>query len=209
MSENRGGADDHPRRQQCNRPEREVQAPGWHHARMRLETERLILRAWEPGDREPYAAMGADPAVMEFMPSLLSRAESDGMVDRLVQHHAVNGFGPWALETKADGGFVGFVGLLRPNFEAPFTPCVEVAWRLARSAWGHGYATEAARAATRDGFDRLGLSEILSFTVPANVRSIRVMERLGMARDPMADFDHPRLPEGHRLRRHVLYRLRG
>ena len=157
----------------------------------------------------PFAPMSADPAVMEFMPTRLSRLESDALIDRLMQHHAAHGFGPWAVETRADGVFVGFVGLMRPSFDASFTPCVEIAWRLARGAWGRGYATEAARLAVRDGFERCGLSEIVSFTVPANVRSIRVMERLGMVRDHSADFDHPRLPEGHRLRRHVLYRLRG
>ncbi len=108
-----------------------------------------------------------------------------------------------------DGAFLGVTGLSRPSFEAPFTPAVEVGWRFAREAWGHGYATEAAKAAVEFGFETLGLREIVSFTVPANERSWRVMERLGMKRDPVDDFEHPRLPEGHPLRRHFLYRLRA
>jgi ribosomal-protein-alanine N-acetyltransferase len=114
----------------------------------------------------------------------------------------------WALERVEDGAFLGFTGLSRPSFEAHFTPAVEVGWRLARHAWGHGFATEAARAALRFGFETVGLEEIVSFTVPANVRSRAVMERIGMHHDPSDDFDHPKLPAGHPLRAHVLYRLR-
>jgi RimJ/RimL family protein N-acetyltransferase len=120
---------------------------------------------------------------------------------------AAEGFGLWAVERQADGRFLGFTGLAAPTFKAHFTPCVEVGWRFAVEAWGHGYATEAARAALRFGFENLDLAEIVSFTVPANTRSRAVMERLGMTRDPADDFDHPRLPEGHPLRHHVLYRL--
>jgi len=167
-----------------------------------------VLRGWREEDRGPFAALNADPAVMEFMPRTLTRAESDGLVDRIVAHFGEHGFGLWALEAPGVAPFVGFTGLSVPRFEAPFTPCVEVGWRLAREHWGRGYAPEAARAALRHGFDRVDLEEIVSFTTVTNERSRRVMEKLGMTRDPSEDFDHPALPEGHPLRRHVLYRVR-
>ncbi len=170
-----------------------------------VRTERLVLRPWAEADRGPFAALNADPRVTEFLPGPLSAEQSDALAARLGAHVAEHGWGLWATEHQ--GRFIGFVGLARPSFEAPFTPCVEVGWRLAFEAWGHGFATEAARAALAFGFGELGLDEIVSFTVPANARSIAVMERLGMRREPRDDFDHPRLPEGHRLRRHVLYRL--
>ena len=173
-----------------------------------LRTERLLLRRWREADRAPFAALNADPEVMEHFPAPLSREESDAFVDRIEAFWAEYGFGLWAVERLDTGQFIGFDGLSMPSFEAQFTPCVEVGWRLAREHWGHGFATEAARAAMADGFDRLGLDEIVSFTATTNVRSMAVMERLGMTRDPRDDFDHPRVPEGHRLRRHVLYRLR-
>lgn len=174
----------------------------------RLETERLLLREWRDADREPFAAMNADPRVAEHLTRALDRAETDAFVDRILDHWARDGHGLWAVETKADGTFIGFVGLTPPNFAAAFTPCVEIGWRLAPAAWGHGYATEGARAALAFGFERLGLDEIVSFTVPDNVRSRAVMERIGMTRDPADDFLHPNLPDGHPLRQHVLYRLR-
>ena len=172
-----------------------------------IPTERLLLRAWRESDRAPFAALNADPVVMEHFPSRLDRAESDALVDRASAGWIANGFGLWALERRADGRFLGFAGLSRPSWEAHFTPAVEVGWRLVRDAWGHGYATEAAEAALVYGFETLGLDEIVSYTVPANVRSRAVMERIGMTRDPADDFDHPRLPPGSPLRRHVLYRL--
>ena len=174
----------------------------------RLETERLALREWRDADRAPFAAMNADPRVAEFLGRALDRAASDALVDRIVGHWADDGHGLWAVETRADGRFIGFVGLTPPNFEAAFTPCVEIGWRLAPEAWGHGYATEAAREALRFGFEELGLEEIVSFTVPANIRSRAVMERIGLRRDPADDFENPNLPDGHPLRQHVLYRLR-
>jgi RimJ/RimL family protein N-acetyltransferase len=170
-----------------------------------LRTERLVLRGWRKDDLEPFAALNADPEAMRYFPSLLGRPESDEMVDRIRAHLAARGFGLWAVE--AGGVFIGFVGLSTPSFEAHFTPCVEVGWRLARAHWGQGYASEAARAAIAFGFDELHLAEIVAMTVPTNVRSRRVMERLGMTRDPAEDFDHPKIAEGHPLRRHVLYRL--
>jgi RimJ/RimL family protein N-acetyltransferase len=173
----------------------------------RLRTDRLLLREWQNADREPFAELNADPRVAEFLSGTLDRAASDALFDRIVGHWAKNGHGLWAVERIDDGAFLGFVGLATHAFEAAFMPSVEVGWRLAPAAWGHGYATEAARAALRFGFENLGLAEIVSFTVPGNVKSRAVMERLGMTRDAAGDFDHPRLPEGHRLRRHVLYRL--
>jgi RimJ/RimL family protein N-acetyltransferase len=173
-----------------------------------LVTPRLILRDWRDTDRAAFAVMNADPVVMEHFPSPLSPAESDAQIERFRQRWRDDGHGPWAVERAVDGAFLGFAGLATPYFEAPFTPAVEVGWRLAREAWGHGYATEAAHASLEFGFDVLGLEEIVSFTVPANERSRRVMERIGMTRDPADDFEHPRLEPGHPLRRHVLYRLR-
>jgi RimJ/RimL family protein N-acetyltransferase len=172
-----------------------------------LDTPRLRLRAWREADLAPFAALNADPAVVEFLPGPLSRAESDGLVERFRAHFAAHGFGRWAVERRDDGRFIGFVGISQVPFEAPFAPGLELAWRLARDSWGHGFATEAARAAAGFAFDRLGVAGLLAFTVPANQRSRAVMVRLGMTHDPAEDFDHPLLPEGHPLRRHVLYRL--
>jgi RimJ/RimL family protein N-acetyltransferase len=172
-----------------------------------LRTERLILRAWRDADLEPFATMNGDPAVMSHFVAPLTREESDRLVDRIRQSWATQGFGLWAVERQADGRFLGFTGLALHTFEAPFTPAVEIGWRLATDAWGHGYATEAARAAVRYGFETLGLDEILSWTTVANEPSRRVMERLGMTRTPADDFDHPSIPAGHHQRPHVLYRL--
>ena len=173
----------------------------------RFATERLLLREWLPGDREPFARLNADPRVAEFLGAPLNSAGSDALVDRIGARWASSGHGLWAVERRDDGVFIGFVGLAAPSFQAAFTPCVEVGWRLDPAAWGHGYATEAARAALRFGFDDLDLAEIVSFTTATNVRSRAVMERLGFGHDPADDFDHPNLPAGHPLRPHVLYRL--
>jgi RimJ/RimL family protein N-acetyltransferase len=174
---------------------------------MELRTDRLILRRWRPDDREPFARMNADPEVMRFMIRPLMRAESDAFAERIEKQFAKHGFGLWAVEIPAVAPFVGFIGLSIPTFTAHFAPAVEVGWRLDRPYWGKGYATEAARAAILDGFERVGLKEIVSFTVPVNLRSIAVMERLGMTRDPQDDFEHPNVPVGHPHRQHVLYRL--
>jgi ribosomal-protein-alanine N-acetyltransferase len=171
-------------------------------------TERLIMRRWRPEDREPFAALNADPEVMRHFPAPLTREESDAFMDRMEAKLAADGWGLWALEARDGGELLGFTGLNVPRFEAHFTPAIEVGWRLARSAWGHGYASEAARAALAYGFGTLALPEIVSFTVAANARSRAVMERIGMTRDPADDFDHPSLPPGHPIRRHVLYRVR-
>ncbi len=174
-----------------------------------LTTERLLLRRWRDADLEPFAALNADPGTMRFFPATLTREESDGYAERISRQIEEQGWGLWAVEVPGDAAFAGFVGLARPSFEAHFTPAVEVGWRLARAHWGKGYATEAGRAALAFGFAELGLEEIVSFTSPANEPSWRVMERLGMSRDPADDFEHPRLPQGHPLRPHVLYRSRA
>ncbi len=173
-----------------------------------LRTPRLVLRRWRDEDREPFAALNADPLVMEHFPAPLSRAESDDMVDRIEAHFDEHGWGLWAAEVVGSGTFIGFIGLWAPRFEAHFTPAVEVGWRLAHEHWGHGYAPEGARASITDGFERLGLEEIVSMTSVGNDRSRRVMEKLGLTHDPADDFDHPSIPPGHRLERHVLYRIR-
>lgn len=170
-------------------------------------TRRLILRRWRDEDLAPYAALNADPRVMEHFPAVLSRAESDAGVGRIRKHWDEHGFGLWAVEVAGGAPFIGFIGIQRVPFEAHFTPAVEVGWRLAFDAWGHGYATEGARAALEHGLGALGLREIVAMTVTANLRSQRVMDKLGMQRAHGEDFDNPRLPEGHELRRHILYRV--
>lgn len=173
-----------------------------------LTTARLLLRPWRPEDLPAFAALNADSRVMEFFPSLLTATESDARAERIAQHINERGFSLWAVEVPGVADFIGFVGLAPTNFDAHFTPCVEVGWRLAYEYWGLGYATEAGSAAITDGFDRLALEEIVSFTTRTNSRSRRVMERLGMTYSLSDDFDHPNLYEGDALRRHVLYRLR-
>ena len=172
-----------------------------------LSSARLRLRPWAEADRVPFAAMHADPLVMQFMPAVLGDDQCSVLVERNLEHWREHGFGLWSLEVKGGPTFVGYAGLLRTSFVAPFTPSVEIDWMLARDAWRQGYAVEAASAICMRAFDVLGIDELVSFTVPENSRSRRVMERLGMKRNETEDFDHPRLPEGHSLRRHVLYRL--
>jgi RimJ/RimL family protein N-acetyltransferase len=172
-----------------------------------IRTDRLLLRRWRDEDLVPFAEMNSDPEVMTYMTALLDRRDSDALAARIREQFEQRHFGLWAVEIPEVASFIGYVGLSVPRFTAAFTPCVEVGWRLARAHWGRGYATEAARASLTFGFEQVGLEEIVSFTVPANVRSIAVMERLGMRHDPADDFDHPSLPAGHPLRRHVLYRL--
>jgi RimJ/RimL family protein N-acetyltransferase len=171
-----------------------------------LHTPRLILRAWQPSDLKPFAQMNADPEVMKYFPAALSRPESNALVERIEHHHQTHGFGLWAVEERSSATFIGAIGLNVPSFEAHFMPAVEVSWRLAHPFWSKGYATEAARAAIKYGFEVLGLSEIVSFTAQVNRRSIALMQRLGMTHQEADDFDHPSLPSGHPLQRHVLYR---
>lgn len=172
-----------------------------------LSTDRLLLRRWEDQDRAPFAALNADPIVMEFFTATLSRTDSDAFVDRIEDQFAKHGFGLWAVELRETGDFIGYVGLWPATLEAPFAPAVEVGWRLARQFWGFGYAPEAARAAIADGFDRLGINEIVSFTATINAKSRRVMEKIGMTSEVGDNFEHPAVPPGNPLRPHVLYRL--
>jgi len=172
-----------------------------------IRTERLLLRAWRDEDLEPFAALNADPRVMEHMPGVLDRAASDETAARIRRGFAERGWGLWAVAVPGVAPFIGFTGLQPVPFDAHFTPAVEIGWRLSRESWGRGYATEAARAACAHAFGEIGLDAIVAMTVRANVRSWSVMERLGMTHSPDDDFDHPRLPEGHPLRRHILYRL--
>jgi RimJ/RimL family protein N-acetyltransferase len=174
-----------------------------------LRTERLLLRQWRDADLEPFASLNADPETMRFFPAPPSREESDALAARARRQIEEEGWGLWAVEVVDGPSFVGFVGLARPSFEEHFTPAVEVGWRLAREHWGNGYATEAGRAALGYGFEELRLAEIVSFTSRLNEPSWRVMERLGMRHDEAGDFEHPRVPVGHPLRPHVLYRLAG
>ena len=171
-----------------------------------LRTERLVLRGWRDEDLDTFAAMNADGEVMRHFPATLDRAASDELAARIRAGWADGGPSAWALEIPGVAPFVGFVGLLAVGFSAPFTPAVEVGWRLARAHWGRGYAPEAAVAALRHGFEVFDLDSIVSFTLPANTASQRVMHKIGLRRVADGDFDHPSLPEGHPMRRHVLYR---
>ena len=174
-----------------------------------LRTSRLLLRPWRDEDVAPFLELSADPAVMEYLLPLSERGLSaKTWVAQKRAHWAERGFGQWVVELSGEASFIGVVGLETVSYEAHFTPAVEVAWRLARAHWGRGYATEAARASLDYGFGELGLDEIVAPTVPANWRSRRVMEQLGMTRLPEDDFDHPRVLAGP-LCRHVLYRLRN
>ncbi|MBZ5635656.1 MAG: GNAT family N-acetyltransferase [Acidobacteriia bacterium] len=170
-----------------------------------IVTPRLWLRRWRTEDLEPFAALNTDPEVMEHFPSTLSREETAAAVGWIEKHFERHGFGLWAVDVPGHTRFSGFIGLAVPTFETSFTPCIEIGWRLARPWWGQGFATEGARAALAYGFERLDLPEIVSFTVPGNVRSRRVMEKLGMRYSE--DFAHPRIDPLHPLSRHVLYRL--
>lgn len=171
-----------------------------------LRTERLLLRRWRDEDRAPFAAMNADPEVMRFFPSPQDRATSDALVDRADASFEERGFGLWAVEVPGVAPFAGFIGLWTPAFDAHFTPAVEVGWRLAAWSWGRGYAPEGAAASLAFAFGTLGLDEVVSMTTEANLPSRRVMEKIGMTRDPADDFDHPTYPDWEG-RRHVLYRI--
>ena len=173
---------------------------------LEFDSERLRLRQWCITDRDAFAVLNADPKVMEFYPAPLDRTESDSMADRCQALLAERGWGFWAIEIKDTREFIGCVGLHIPTSELPFSPCVEVGWRLAAQHWGKGFATEAARSALRVGFEVLGFSEIVSFTSVRNLRSRGVLERLGM-REAAETFEHPAVPVGSALRQHCLYRL--
>ena len=172
-----------------------------------IRTDRLLLRAWREHDRGPFAALNADPRVTRYLAASLTREDSDELVDRIRDCWSRRGYGLWAVERLDHGELIGYVGLWPAAFDARFTPAVEVGWRLAHAHWGNGFATEAGREALGYGFEVAGLTEIVSFTAIGNVRSWRVMERLGMRRDRHGDFEHPAVPTGHPARPHVLYRL--
>jgi 3-dehydroquinate dehydratase/shikimate dehydrogenase len=173
-----------------------------------ITTERLILRPWRSEDLEPFAQLNADPRVMEYFPSTLSREESDRLAESNRSELLHEGWGKWAVSVPGAADFIGYIGLARVEYPCPFAPTVEIGWRLAYDYWSKGYATEGAKAAIKYGFDKVNLTEIVSFTTVQNKRSQRIMEKLGMHHAPEDDFDHPKLPEGHPLRRHVLYRLK-
>lgn len=168
-----------------------------------LGTDRLVLRSWRVQDRAPFAALNADPVVMEHFPSTLTTEQSDAFVDFVQAAIDARGWGIWAAERREDGAFIGFIGITPVSFESDFTPAVEVGWRLARPYWGCGLATEGGRAALDFAFATLGLERVVAFTAQSNQRSEAVMLRLGM--HEAGEFDHPRIPDGHRLRRHLLY----
>jgi ribosomal-protein-alanine N-acetyltransferase len=172
-----------------------------------LQTGRLLLRQWRDSDRAAFAELNDDTEVMQYFPSRLSRAESDAFADRLAGAIETNGWGLWAVERRDTGEFIGFTGLQVPTYDFPFMPVVEVGWRLARPAWGRGFATEAAVASLDYGFEELDLDEIVAMTSEPNMRSRAVMDRLGMVHDPAEDFDHPAYELSDPLRRHLLYRL--
>jgi RimJ/RimL family protein N-acetyltransferase len=172
-----------------------------------LRTARLVLRPLGRDDWDALAELNADAEVRAYFPGLLSREASFDFAARIERHYDEHGYGLFAVEVVGGDSFVGLCGLAVPNFDAPFLPAVEIGWRFLRSAWGHGYATEAARASLAFGFEALGLRQIVSFTVSENRRSRAVMDRVGMRHEPEHDFDHPNLPEGHPLRRHVFYRI--
>lgn len=172
-----------------------------------LRTKRLILRDWRDEDLEAFAALNADPEVGRFILGPLERAKSDGLAARIRSGIVERGWGLWAVEVTGGDPFIGFTGLTPINFEAAFAPATEIGWRLARSAWGHGYATEAANAVLAHAFDTLGFDALVSITATINGRSRRVMERIGMQRDPAGDFDHPAIAPEHPISRHVLYRI--
>lgn len=174
-----------------------------------LETDRLLLRDWTLDDYAPFAALNVDKAVMEHFPAPLSRAQSDGFAERIQRSMVHDGFGLYAVELKATGEFIGFVGFSRVGFQAAFTPAVEIGWRLAHDAWGQGFATETAKACLAHGFSELGFASLVSFTTHGNKRSIAVMERIGMTRDPQSDFECPQVPVGHPQRSHVLYKIKN
>lgn len=172
-----------------------------------LSTRRLTLRQWCDADRAPFARMNSDPEVMEHFPATSTTAESDALIDREMAHLDEHGWGLWAVEISVTRQFIGFVGITPDRLSPWGDEQTEIGWRLCRSAWGHGFATEAGREALRHAFDVVGLDEVVSLTTKGNVRSRAVMSRLGLQRDPQRDFDHPRLPVDHPQRPHVLYAI--
>lgn len=173
-----------------------------------INTERLILRKWQDRDLKPFAQINSDKLVCEFLPKTLNRDESNALVEKIRSHFDKHDYGLYAIELRYTGQFIGFTGLNNPTFPAHFMPAVEIGWRIGSEYWGHGYATEAANAVLNYAFQALKIPEIVSFTVPENERSRNVMKKIGLQHNKQDDFDHPNLPKGHPLQRHVLYRLK-
>lgn len=177
-------------------------------AEFRLETERLVLRSWRDADRTPFAAMSADPEVMQHLDGVVSRTDSDAIIDRLASVERDQGHTFWAIERRDDAKFLGFCGLRRGGHaDTPVPIELEIGWRLARHAWGRGYAREAAQASIDWGWANQPDDRISAWTVQANSGSWGLMLRLGMVHRPELDFDHPRFADGHRLRRHIVYTI--
>ncbi|MDY7566572.1 GNAT family N-acetyltransferase [Pseudomonas sp. RTC3] len=174
---------------------------------LELNSARLLMRQWRDDDLPAFAAMCADPQVMRYFPTPMSRLESAAQIGRMRGHFAELGFGLWALVRQDTGAFIGFTGLEVVSFDAHFTPAVEISWRLAREHWGLGFAIEAAWTALRCGFERLDLDQIVSFTAQNNLASQKVMQAIGMQHDLSDDFEHPKLADGDLLKPHVLYRI--
>lgn len=177
-------------------------------AQITIKTQRLILRPWRPEDLEPFAKLNADPRVREFFPSILTREESDRSAEIMSREIKNQGWGFWAVSAPGVADFIGMIGIDHVHFEAPFTPAVEIGWRLSHEFWGKGYATEGAYAALQFAFDSLHLDEVVAFTAVKNRRSRAVMEKLGMHHTPADDFDHPKVPDGNPVKRQVLYRIK-
>ncbi|MCH9633471.1 MAG: Acetyltransferase [Chlamydiae bacterium] len=173
-----------------------------------IQTERLILRQWRADDLPAFAKLNADERVLHFFPSILTEEQSDLLAEIIQKELNEKDYGLWAVELKEGPSFIGFVGLHYQDFKADFTPCIEIGWRLAFEQWGKGYAAEAASEVIKYAFDKLKLQKLVSFTSASNIRSIKLMKRLGMTHNPLDDFEHPKLPEGHALRKHVLYKIR-
>ncbi|MEM1283462.1 MAG: GNAT family N-acetyltransferase [Chlamydiota bacterium] len=174
-----------------------------------IKTKRLFLRQWTDDDLMQFAVMNADPEVMEYFPALLSTEESNKLAERIRTELQEKEYGFWAVEIQEGASFIGFIGLHRANFDAPFCPCVEIGWRLTKEQWGKGYATEGAKAALDYAFSNLQLPEVLSFTAEVNKRSQKVMKKIGMKHDPSGNFDHPMVPDALPIKPHVLYRLKN
>lgn len=175
-------------------------------APMELRTKRLSLRQWKDSDLAPWVAMNADVDVRKYFSSVQTTEEAIREASRIRAGISQRGWGAWAVEQPGNHQFIGFVGLLVTGFEASFTPCVEIGWRLSKAAWGQGFATEAAAAALSFAFTHLHLEEVVAITTPSNTPSQNVMKKIGMNHDPAGDFNHPRIPSGHPMQRHVLYR---
>jgi len=170
-----------------------------------FESERLRFRRWSEADKLPFAQMNADDEVMKYFPNKLTRAASDAFIGRIEKHFEEFGYGLWAVEVKETGVFIGYIGFYQATFEADFTPCIEIGWRLSRESWNEGYATEGAKACLDYGFKELKFSEVYSFTSVINIKSINVMKKIGL--EKVGEFNHPRLEQGNPLRAHVVYKL--